>query len=95
MTGKMENCPHLPPKCPDVSTCPDVRTDGQTDGGTDSFFSRTLLKQFISVLKGCYIIHLVADTAARKVTKVKNAVSFLWLWFYGPFKIISPISSRS
>ena len=49
--------------------CPDVRTDGQTDGGTDSYFSRTLLKRFISILKGCYITHFVADTAAGNVTK--------------------------
>ena len=28
----------------------------------------------------------------RNVTKVKNAVSFLWLSFYDPFKIISLIS---
>ena len=94
MTSKVENCPHLCHQ--NVRMLVRVRTleraDGQTNGGTDSYFSQTLLKRFISIWKGCYITHFVADTAARNATKVKNAVCFLWLWFYGPLKIISLIS---
>ena len=72
--------PHfLPPKCPDVSMCPDLSTDGQTHGGTDTrliAISPEPYKNDLSLFERVVTLHTLLRYCGKKCYKSQNCSFF-------------------